>query len=223
MLRLLALLTLLLSMTSAPAQPQPTAPAGMGADAVTATLQADWAAFDKRTGITNTFMGMANTPEWHLKLSPPLPETWPPRPGMRFTYYAQGEYQTFLMHGPALSLSAPWAAVSVAAGAPPRKQLLRNAPGPAVYTNGSRPLSQEQAQRASRIRQQGEAHIAQLLGWADLPPAQDPAARAIRDYYCQWSLDYRHWVQTYAVPPHAAFFAWLDCPQLPPEANGIMP
>jgi hypothetical protein len=187
-----------------------------------AALAPEWRKLDHRAGMGyNHFEGGSKPVRWTMQVSPPIPARWPPVAGAGATYYAYGEFQELFPHGPAQSRSAPWARVTLRPGAAPAIEILRPTIGTAVGREMSRPISQEQARRLVEIRALGEAALPDLLAWTALPEAGAPGIKPVRDFYCQWQHD--NAVARFVAPLHPAFFAWLGCPKLLPQDNGVIP
>ncbi len=197
---------------------------GLSAATARSVVQADWDAFDKRTGVLrDVYSASGEQIEWGEALSPPFPNTWPPAGTRSVTYYVYADYQTYEQHGPALHFSAPWARVVLQDGQPPAKEIILKTIGPEVSGLGSRPLSREQAQRYIQIEKEGTKAIPALLGWTAVPADSDPSVKAVKEYYCQWERDHEMFTGTYIKNKHRPFFNWLACPKAAPGDNGILP
>jgi len=102
-----------------------------------------------------------------------------------------------------------------------QKELYSEVIGGEVSSRSSRPLQPEQAKRYLQIQQSGETSVRQLLSWETLPNKEGEAVKAVRNYYCQWTLDYSVMAQAYIIKNHKDFFDWLSCAQLT-TVNGII-
>ncbi len=224
MKRIALILPACLSLAALAHAAPPVGISGLSADTARSIVQADWDAFDKRTGLQRDIYSASGEPlEWNESLSPPFPNTWPPAATRSVTYYVFAEYQTYEQHGPSLHFSAPWARVVLQDGQAPAKEIILKAIGPEVSGLPSKPVPREQAQRYIQIRKAGEKAIPALLGWTALPADSDPSVKAIRDYYCQWERDHDLLTGAYIKNHHRPFFNWLACPKATPGDNGIIP
>lgn len=173
-------------------------------------LAEDWAKFNKHVkDAPDRLSGKVWPINWHMQISPPFPTNWPPRKNRSVTYYAYAEYQELLIHGPALSRSAPWVKVILSEGMSADKVILASALGPAIHGEGSVPISGAQAARKIQIIGDGEAHLADFIAWKSIP-ADEGVVIAIKNYYCQWILTNR--TADLIKEDHRAFFEWLSCP-----------
>ena len=198
-----------------------TAASSLRPEVAARALRDTWASFDKAAGKSTDMFGQQQTLTWYMQLTPPIPLHWPPDGSRGVIYYAYAEYQTFQMHGPSLSRSAPWARVVLRDGGTPEVMLLSPTIGPAVSGEGARPLTSDLARRLSDIHAQGEHALPSVANWTKLPDLDNSETRDIRTYFCQWTWDNR--VSDYARAQSAEFFQWLACPQPSSDNRGIVP
>lgn len=197
------------------------ADASFGPKVAARALSGTWASFDKAAGKSTDMFGQQQTLTWYMQLTPPIPLHWPPDGSRGVIYYAYAEYQTFQMHGPSQSRSAPWARVVLRDGAVPEVTLLSQTIGPAVTGEGSRPLTSDLARRLSDIHAQGEYALSSVASWTKLPDLDNGETRNIRTYFCQWTWDNR--VSDYAQARSPEFFQWLACPEPSSDNRGVVP
>ncbi len=143
---------------------------------------------------------------WEYRISPPFPETWPPKGTGRVFYYA---YAAGLEMGlvDAERLGPIWArvAVSTTPGSPPRVEILTREVK-ILDTIGVRPLTRDEV----RIFQQRNAVEKQVHAVSSQTDLKGLDAKAVRGYYCPWCRNTGMAEQIRKL--HPEFFRWLSCP-----------
>ena len=143
---------------------------------------------------------------WEYRISPPFPETWPPKGTGHVFYYAYAAGRAFgLVDGE--RFGPVWARVAVNAksGSPPQVEILTR-DIKILGTVGVRPLTSAEA----RIFQQRDAVEKQIYVVSSQTEMNGLDAKAVRGYYWQWCWNSGMAEQIRKL--HPEFFKWLSSP-----------
>lgn len=166
-----------------------------------AQLDQLWTALKKPAATANDAPGTL----WDKALTPPLPLSWPPAPGMDWVQYAYAYGRDFQI-ADGVRVGKPWATITLHAdGTATLAQLSATLEDGGVQ--GVTPVGQEQ----QAILQTGETAQATALSLTALPDPSSPPAREVKAYYASW-LFYNGAIAGLVRANHAPFFAWLKEP-----------
>ncbi|MBZ5565159.1 MAG: hypothetical protein LAP13_22400 [Acidobacteriia bacterium] len=169
-------------------------------------IQAQWVEIAKAIPPVPGDPGSPGWISWEYRISPPFPETWPPKGTGRVFYYAYAAGRELsIVDGE--RLGPVWARVAVNAktGSPPHVEILTREIK-ILGTVGVRPLTNDEV----RIFQQGDAVEKQIHAVLSQTDLKGLDAKAVRGYYCAWCQNTGMDEQIRKL--HPEFFKWLSCP-----------
>jgi hypothetical protein len=161
-------------------------------------LNALWDALDKPAAKTGEPAIL-----WDIAIAPPLPTTWPPKPGMDWVRYAYGHGRDIRL-ADGLRVARPWATITHHAdGTATLIQLATALEDGGVQGFG--PVGQQE----QALLQTGESAQAAALALIELPAVGSPQAQLIKSYYQLW-MRFNGAIAELLRANHEPFFAWLE-------------
>jgi hypothetical protein len=140
---------------------------------------------------------------WDKALTPPLPLSWPPAPGIDWMQYAYAYGRDFRL-ADGVRVGQPWATITLHAdGSATLTRLTQALEEGGVQ--GMVPVGQEQRDAL----QMGEAAQATAPALTALPDPSSPQTREVKAYYAAW-LRFNGAIARLIRVHHAPFFTWVE-------------
>jgi hypothetical protein len=171
-------------------------------DKVKPVLDQKW----KEMGKTAHFSELPNQAiNLDYRITVPFPESWPPKPGNGFVYYAVPYGLDMRNLADAENVGAPWARITVSPGHSPQVKYLTTKIVK-LERQGVRPLFTKEIE----ILDSREAVKASLSKLTALPDSSSLETKRIRDFYRLW-ISINGVLAGQLDKDHKSFFDWLGC------------